>query len=113
MNVSVFNNQTMFIKTMSKKNWDEIMKDYSSGEDSDSGDVLNVEMVKKNAHKIVNLLRGTVLGEDVTKVPKGMNNFSAIRDGLSSAIDASSHRSRDARSCQASGERDASCPPST
>jgi hypothetical protein len=98
---------------MSPKNWDDILRDYSSGEDSDSGDVLNVEMVKKNAHKVVNLLRGTVLGEDITKLPKGMNNVNAIRDGLATATAASSHRSPDERSCPVSSTRDASCPPKT
>ena len=98
---------------MSPKNWDAILRDYSSGEDSDSGDVLNVEMVKKNAHKVVNLLRSTVLGEDITKVPKGMNNVNAIRDGLANATAASSRRSPDERSCQASSARDVSCPRKT
>lgn len=42
-----------------KKNWEEIVKDLSSGEDSDAHDEPNVVALEKNAQNIVDLLSHT------------------------------------------------------
>jgi hypothetical protein len=65
-----------------QKNWDAICRELSSGEDSDEHDSLNVVKVQRNAHRVAELLRGVVLGDDAAAPPKGMNNADALRKHL-------------------------------
>ena len=67
---------------MPVKDWDALLKDYSSGEDSDAHDSLNVMSVQKNAHRIANLLHATMPGLDPSMArdaPMGMNRPDVIR----------------------------------
>ena len=71
------------------RDWATILKDYSSGEDSDEHDTLNVRTVQKNAHRVVDLLHSTLPGLDPKHSrapPIGMNNADVIREGLSASI---------------------------
>ena len=73
------------------KDWDLILRGYSSGEDSDAYDSLNVVSVQKNAKRVVEMLQECVPGletfrsSDAPK-PMGMNDGRALRDGLSTAL---------------------------
>lgn len=42
---------------MSPKDWDKIVRELSSGEDSDAGDSLNVQSVAKNARRVAELMQ--------------------------------------------------------
>ena len=45
---------------MPAKNWDHIVSQLSSGDESDKDDSLNVMSVQKHAHRVVELLQSTV-----------------------------------------------------
>ena len=85
------------------RDWNEVLKGYSSGEDSDAGDSLNVMSVQKNAHRVAELMQ-SITGMStstggVARPPMGMNEANAaalMRDGLAPAIAAVSLRSREA-----------------
>lgn len=87
------------------KNWDQIAKELSSGEDSDEHDELNVMSVQRNAHRVMDMMHTMLPGfEDHAKVaherrsgyvPKGMNRAEPLKDGLAAAIDAASRHSRE------------------
>ena len=81
-----------------QKEWSEILKDYSSGEDSDEHDSLNVCSVYKNAGRVTDLLHATMPTLDPSRaksVPMGMNNVNVIREGLVDAMLARSHHLRE------------------
>ena len=81
-----------------KKEWSEILKEYSSGEDSDEYDSLNVCSVYKNAGRVTDLLHATMPTLDPSRaksVPMGMNNVNVIREGLVDAMLARSHHLRE------------------
>lgn len=85
-----------------KKDWSEILRDYSSGEDSDEHDSLNVLSVQKNAGRVTDLLHATVPTLDPSRaksLPMGMNSVNVIREGL---VDAMLARSRHLREYPAS-----------
>ena len=42
------------------RNWDSLLKDYSSGEEDDANDVLNIQSLKKNTHRVVELMQHVV-----------------------------------------------------
>jgi hypothetical protein len=73
------------------KNWEQIVRELSSGEDSDAHDELNVMSVQKNAHRVAQLLHAAVPGLEQTGraafVPSGMNRLdrTAFTDGLLAA----------------------------
>ena len=80
------------------KDWTRVLRDYSSGEDSDEHDSLNVLSVQRNAHRVSELLHMTVPGLDPTQArtpPMGMNSAQFIRRGLSDATAATSRCSRE------------------
>lgn len=83
------------------KNWDKIVSELSSGDESDAGDDLNVMSVQKNAHKVVQMLHAMMPGlEEGAKIvhgvgsssdaycPPGMNRTAPLTAGISAAIDA-------------------------
>lgn len=75
-------------KSHSRKNWDAILRDVSSGEDSDAEDSLNLLSVTKNAKRVAELVHGFCPSLDSSKMgapPKGMNDPALIRDGIVSA----------------------------
>lgn len=83
-----------------KKGWSEILNEYSSGEDSDEYDSLNVCSVYKNAGRVTDLLHATMPTLDPSRaksVPMGMNNVNVIREGLVDAMLARSHHLREFR----------------
>jgi len=91
-----------------KKDWSEILRDYSSGEDSDEHDSLNVLSVQKNAGRVTDLLHATVPTLDPSRaksLPMGMNSVNVIREGL---VDAMLARSRHLREYPASSSAVAS-----
>ena len=80
-----------------KKDCATILSGYSSGEDSDAGDSLNVRSVQKNASRVSELLHAAIPGLDPSQSrtpPMGMNNINVIREGLVDAIVAQSLGSR-------------------
>ena len=75
-----------------KKNWDAIAAELSSGEDSDAGDDLNVLAVQRNAHRVSELLHGTMPGldeSDMRTLPRGTNTLGFLKRGFENAIRAS------------------------
>lgn len=81
-----------------KKEWSDILRDYSSGEDSDEHDSLNVCSVYKNAGRVTDLLHATMPALDPSRaksLPMGMNNVNVIREGLVDAMLARSHHLRE------------------
>ena len=63
---------------MPPKNWDKIVSDIPTPPDSDEEDVLNVEMVKKNALRVSDLLHHMMPNlptELAGDLPKGMNRI--------------------------------------
>jgi hypothetical protein len=85
-----------------KKDWASILADYSSEEDSDLHDTLNVRSVQRNAQRVTEILHAALPNLDPSMVrtpPMGTNNIDFIREGLSDAIAA---QSRDSRGCQTS-----------
>ena len=78
---------------MSKRSmteWDTIMRNIPSPDDSDAEDCVNVLSLQKNAPKVVQLLQHLIPGVSQTTdpvIPRGMNRVDAIRDGLSSTLD--------------------------
>ena len=101
------------------KDWTRVLREYSSGEDSDEHDSLNVLSVQRNAHRIAELLHMTVPGLDPTEArtpPMGMNSAQFIRRGLSDATAASSLRSREfpaSRGVASEGVTEVRNPPSS
>ena len=99
-----------------KKDWATILADYSSGEDSDAHDGLNVRSVQKNAQRVTEILHAALPNLDPSKVrtpPMGTNNIDFIREGLSDAIAAqsrSSHGSHSSFSATSSEEVAVSAP---
>ncbi len=94
-----------------KKDWATILADYSSGEDSDAHDGLNVRSVQKNAERVTEILHAALPNLDPSKVrtpPMGTNNVDFIREGLSDAIAA---QSRGSRESQPSSSATSSKPP--
>ena len=81
-----------------KKDWTAILAGYSSGEDSDAHDGLNVRSVQKNAQRVTEILHAALPNLDPSTVrtpPMGTNNIDFIREGLSDAIAAQSRHSRE------------------
>jgi hypothetical protein len=73
----------------SSKNWDTILKDYSSGEDEDAHDSLNIVSVQKNARRVSELLHSMIPGldpEECRNLPKGMNGADFFRNKLSESL---------------------------
>ena len=73
------------------KNWDAILRDISSGEDSDEHDSLNVQSVQKNAHRVAEMLHGAMPGLDPSVMrtpPKGMNSMGPLREGFRAIAEA-------------------------
>ena len=94
---------------MPAKDWDKIVRELSSGEDSDAGDSLNVQSVARNARRVVELMNATVPGldpRDGGELPMGMStknqSQTMLTGGLVAASVASSPRSRGASSGAAS-----------
>ena len=96
---------------MAPKNWDAICRDLSSGEDSDEHDTLNVVKVKRNAHRVAELMRGVVLGDDAAAPPKGMNNAEALRRHLLTSGRAGAMPDASPHSHESSTSADAAAPP--
>lgn len=72
-----------------RKNWDKVVAELSSGDDSDEGDSLNILSVQRNAHRVAELLHGTMPGLDVDEMrnlPRGMNKVDFMREGLAAAV---------------------------
>lgn len=70
----------------SGKNWDAILKEYSSGEDEDAHDCLNVMTVVKNAKRVCEVIHGVVPGLDKTVMQSpfmGMNRSVEFQRNLS------------------------------
>ena len=87
------------------KNWAEILNNYSSGEDSDAHDDLNVMSVQKNAHRVAELLHGLVPGLDRAQsgtLPMGMNTSHFMRQDLERAASGATPRSSGCRSSEPS-----------
>lgn len=76
------------------KNWDAILAELSSGEDSDAHDELNVRSVQKHAQRVADMVRTAVPGLGGGADLPGMNHPDVIRAGLADAIGAASPRSR-------------------
>ena len=58
------------------KDWSKILAEISSGEDSDTYDDLNVLSVQRNAHRVTELLHGSIPGldpEQMRNLPKGID----------------------------------------
>lgn len=92
-----------------KKDWSEVLKDYSSGEDSDEHDSLNVCSVQRNAGRVTDLLHATVPTLDPSRaksLPMGMNNVNLIREGLVDAMLTRSHHLRGFPEASASASDD-------
>lgn len=71
------------------KDWDEIMRAMSSPEASDEDDVVNYCSVMKNARTVAELLHNvvpTLSPVETGAVPKGMNDFSAVRDRMTKVV---------------------------
>lgn len=86
---------TFLIHMPQSKDWDAILRDLSSGEDSDAHDELNVRSVQKNAHRVAEMVRTVVPGLGGAASFPGMNRPDVMRAGLADAIGAASPRSRD------------------
>ena len=72
-----------------KKDWRKLLESYSSGEDSDEHDSLNVCSVQRRAGRITDLLHAAMPSLDPTRtgtLPMGMNDVDFIRRGLFDAI---------------------------
>ena len=68
------------------KDWDAILRDISSGEDSDAGDSLNVMSVQKNARRLTEIMHSTIPGLDPAESrtpPMGMNTSARLRSEFS------------------------------
>lgn len=77
------------------------MRDLSSPEASDEEDSLNVLSVQRNAHRVAELLHGTIPGLDVAQMrdlPAGANKLDFMRVGLANAMREASRRSHEASS---------------
>ena len=76
------------------RNWDSLLKDYSSGEEDDANDVLNIQSLKKNTHRVVELMQHVVphlRPDNFDASPgKGMNNMDVMRRDLLNAVAESS-----------------------
>lgn len=71
------------------KDWDEIMRGVSSPEASDEDDEVNYCSVMKNARTVADLLQNvvpTLSPVETGAVPKGMNDFSALRDRMTKVV---------------------------
>lgn len=71
------------------RDWVQILQHYSSGEESDEHDSLNVLSVQRNAHRISELIHATIPGLDVSQIrtpPMGMNHATVIRDELAESV---------------------------
>ena len=93
-----------------KKEWSEILKEYSSGEDSDEHDSLNVRSVQKNAGRVTDLLHAMIPVLDPSRsksLPMGMNNVDFIREGLADAMLERSHHLREFPATSVSASDDA------
>lgn len=56
------------------KNWDKICQDLSSGDESDAGDVPNVQSVVKHAKRVAEMVGTFVgIGEESAQAFKGTN----------------------------------------
>ena len=89
------------------KDWNKIVRELSSGEDSDEHDSLNVLSVQRNAHRVVEMVGG-MLGEHRDALPPmGTNSNAVIREGLARASSVAS-RPTPARAAAA---LDAAVPP--
>jgi hypothetical protein len=81
------------------KDWSTILAAYSSDEDSDAGDSLNVLSVQKNAKRVAEVLHTLLPDMDRTfagDAPLGMNCAAAMRASLAKSA-AASRRSVGAR----------------
>ena len=77
----------------SVKDWDKIMREYSSPEASDAEDELNIQSVKKNTHRIAEMFENlSGLKDNMRNPPMGMNRLDDIRDGLAASALEVSHR---------------------
>lgn len=97
-----------------RKNWDQIARELSSGEDSDAGDSLNVMSVVRNAHRVAELMHGALPGLDATQMrtpPRGMNGVDFIRDGLAAATAEGARRSGARRASPPSASSGRAPPP--
>ena len=89
-----------------RKDWNQIARELSSGEDSDEHDTLNLQSVRRNAHAVASLIHGVIPGLDASYMqtpPKGMNRVDFIRDGLVAAMRESVPRSRGPRPAEGGG----------
>lgn len=87
-----------------KKDWRKLLETYSSGEDSDEHDSLNVCSVQRRAGRVTDLLHATMPSLDPTRtgtLPMGMNDVDFIRRGL---VDAIRERSQHLREFPASSD---------
>lgn len=83
------------------KNWDEITRNLTSPEASDEEDDLNIMSVQRNAHRVAELLHGSLPFLDETQMrtlPSGTNKLDFMRQGLARAMSDASHRSPEASS---------------
>ena len=74
---------------VTRKNWDEIVKTLSSPEASDAEDDLNVVSVRKNAHRVAELMHGVVPGLDRNRAgnaPIGMNRTDVFQTAMTKAF---------------------------
>lgn len=100
-----------------KKNWDAILRDLSSGEDSDEGDSLNVQSVQKNAHRVAEMLHGALPGLDPSVMrtpPMGMNSMEPLREGFEAIAKATQEANGEIAPSEATGSAagpSASAPP--
>lgn len=68
-----------------RRNWDKIVAEISSGEDSDAYDGPNVVAVQRNAQRVAELLHAVVPGLDPEQSgapAMGTNNLNALRESL-------------------------------
>lgn len=71
------------------KDWSKILAEISSGEDSDEYDDLNILSVQRNAHRVTELLHGSVPGldpEQMRNLPRGANKLDFFKAGMAKAM---------------------------
>ncbi|NDB85159.1 MAG: hypothetical protein EB127_21030 [Alphaproteobacteria bacterium] len=75
----------------SMKEWDNIMRNISSPENSDADDDVNILSIQRSTPKVVQLMQHIVPGLSANvdaPMPMGMNSTQFIRDGISSTVNA-------------------------
>ena len=79
------------------KDWSKIVRDLSSGEDSDEHDSLNLQSVTRNAQRVAQLVGGLLEENRNSLPPMGANasTTDAIRESLARATNAAARSKSD------------------